>query len=510
MQTEFGGGQGPAASGEGYGARQRVGLALGPLLLALTLVLPAPEGLSDEGWRAAGVAALMAAWWISEALPIPATALVPLALFPLLGVAPIGEAARPYANPLIFLFLGGFMIALAMQRWNLHRRIALAVLGLAGERPAGIVAGFMAATAFLSMWVSNTATTMMMLPIGISVIELIGERERAIAGEAAGANFAVALMLGIAYAASIGGVATLIGTPPNALLAGFMAETYGFDLGFARWMMVGLPLSLVMLPLAWLMLTRLLYPVDRGRIEGSRALLAGERRALGAMSRGEKTVAAVATLTALMWMSRPLIDSALPGLGLSDAGIAIAAALVLFVVPVDLAKGQFALDWETARGLPIGVLILFGGGLSLAAAISATGLAAWIGTGLGGLGGLPVLLVVLAIVAVIVFLTELTSNTATAAAFLPVLAAFAVSLGENPLLFAAPAALAASCAFMLPVATPPNAIVFGSRRVTVPQMARAGIWLNLVAIAAITALAYALLGVALGVAIGEVPGWTSG
>jgi sodium-dependent dicarboxylate transporter 2/3/5 len=444
----------------------------------------------------------MAVWWITEAIPIPATALLPLALFPVLGIGDIRASASHYANPVLYLFMGGFMIAQAMQRWGLHRRLALHILRVMGTRPRNMVGGFMLATAFLSMWVSNTATTVMMLPIGLSVIDLTRR-----ATGAADRHFALTLMLGIAYAASIGGMGTLIGTPPNALLAGFLEETYGVQIGFGQWMTIGVPLVIVMLPLTWLVLTRWIYPVRLADLPGGRETIAREITALGPVSRGETQVGVVFVLTALAWMTRPLLARWVPGL--SDAGIAITGGLLLFLVPVDAKRGRFALDWESAAKLPWGVLVLFGGGLSLASAISRTGLAEWLGNAMSGLGTLPLVLIVVAVTAVLVFLTELTSNTASAATFLPILAAVAVGIGENPLLLVVPAALAASCAFMMPVATPPNAIVYGSGHVTVPQMARAGIVLNLLFIVALPLFALLLAGPVFGAHAGALPGWAT-
>jgi solute carrier family 13 (sodium-dependent dicarboxylate transporter), member 2/3/5 len=494
-------------SGEPGRRRQQVGLVLGPVVLLVLLVLPAPAGMSAAAWGTAAVGILMAIWWISEAIPIPATALVPLALFPPLGVATVEEAAAPYANPIIFLFLGGFLIAQAMQRWGLHRRMALGVIRAVGTKPVPLIGGFMLAAAFLSMWVSNTATAVMMLPIGLSVVEL-AIRGRAGSRVAPGdSNFAIALMLGIAYACSIGGLATLIGTPPNALLAGFMAETYGVEIGFGQWMLVGVPLVAVGLPLTWWMLTRWIYPVRLTEIPGGREAIDREARALGRMSRGERLVGIVFVLTALAWIFRPLLAGRVPGL--TDAGIAITASVLLFLLPIDFRAGDFVLNWEWAKRVPWDVLILFGGGLSLAGAISRSGLADWIGAALGGLAVLPVFLILVIVVVVIVFLTELTSNTATAAAFLPVLASLAIGIGENPLLLAVPAALAASCAFMMPVATPPNAIVYGSSFVTIPQMARAGLVLNLFFIALISGGAYLLVMLFFGVEPATVPAWAS-
>jgi solute carrier family 13 (sodium-dependent dicarboxylate transporter), member 2/3/5 len=488
---------------ERFTPRQWVGLLAGPALLATMLLLPPPAGLEPAGWRTAAVGVLMATWWISEAIPIPATALLPIALFPLLGVGGVGAAAAPYANPVIFLFMGGFMIAQAMQRWGLHRRIALLVILAVGTRPIPLIGGFMIAAAFLSMWVSNTATAVMMLPIGLSVIDLVLRGSGGPARDPADSNFAIALMLGIAYACSIGGLGTLIGTPPNALLAGFMVEAYGVEIGFGRWMLLGVPFVAVGLPLTWIVLTRVVYPVRLREIPGGREVIEREARALGRVGRGERVVGVVFLLTALAWMTRPVIEEWVPGL--SDAGIAIGAALLLFVIPVDVRRGIFALDWEWAKRLPWDVLVLFGGGLSLAAAISRTGLAGWVGASLAGIQGMPILLIIAIVVLVIVFLTELTSNTATAAAFLPLLASLAVGIGENPLILAIPAALAASCAFMMPVATPPNAIVYGSSFVTVPQMARAGIVLNLLFVVLITGLGYLLVMLVFGIPSGAIP-----
>jgi len=488
------------------------GILAGAAVFLTLLLLPPPSGMELAAFRAAAVAALMAIWWITEAIPIAATALLPVALFPLLGVSPIREAAAPYANPLIFLFMGGFLLALGVERWGLHRRMALAILSRAGQRPAALVGGFMVATAFLSMWLSNTATAVLMLPIALSLIHLV-EADGAAAGPAAGSGplsdpFAVSLLLGIAYGATLGGMGTLIGTPPNALLAGFMLEQYGVTIGFAQWMVVGLPLVAILLTAAWVLLTRLLFPVREWKVGGAREVIRQEIAGLGPWNGGEKRVAVVFCLTAAAWIFRPWIDRFVPGL--SDPGIAMLGALSLFVLPVDGRRGVFVLDWAWARRLPWGVLLLFGGGLSLADALSATGLAAWIGEALGVFRSWPTLALLLLVVTVIVFLTELTSNTASAATFLPVMATLALVVGENPLLLAVPVTLGASCAFMMPVATPPNAIVFGSGKVTIPQMARAGFWLNLVGIAVVTALAYSLLLLAFGVEVGVVPEWARG
>ncbi|WP_143529315.1 DASS family sodium-coupled anion symporter [Rubrobacter xylanophilus] len=501
--------------------RAWIGRFLGPLLAVVAyFTLPTgQDGLSQAGVATVSVGILMAVWWITEALPLPATALLPIALFPLLGVVEIGEATAPYANDLIFLFMGGFMLALAMQRWGLHRRIALLTVLAVGTRPVRMIGGFMLATAFISMWVSNTATTVMMLPIGLSVLALVLDREgdapqseeapeggRTRAEELTGpgaSNFATCLMLAIAYAASIGSLSTLIGTPPNLFMAGFLQETYDISIGFGEWMMVGLPLAAVFLVLAWLVLTRLIYPPEIDQISGGRELIRGELRQMGPASRGEKVVLVVFVLTALAWITREPLTNAVGWLGgLDDAGIAIIAAILLFIIPVDWRNGVFTLDWETARQLPWGVLLLFGGGLSLANAVTETGVDEWIGSLITGLQWIPVLLLVVIVAAAILLLTELTSNTATAATFLPIVAGAAIGLDLNPLVFVVPAALAASCAFMMPVATPPNAIVFGSGHITIVQMVRAGIWLNVIGVLLITLAVYTLANWVLGVNLG--------
>ena len=485
--------------------RQRLGFVVGLVLCGGILLLPTPEGLGVAAWRTAAVGSLMAVWWITEALPISATALVPLVLFPLLGIADIDGAAAPYANPLIFLFMGGFLLAQAMQAWRLHRRVALGIVQWVGTRPGSIIIGFILASALLSMWVSNTATALMMLPIGLSIIDLAHDRLKG-RGEELPPHFGLVLILSIAYACNIGGMGTLIGTPPNALLAGFFSESYGVDVGFAQWMIVGLPLVVVAVPLLYVVLLWV-YPIELEELPGGGQIIREEREKLGGLGAAEFRVACVFGLTALLWMTRPLLSGIVPGL--SDAGIAIGAGLVLFLMPAGT-KDRSLLTWEDAEELPWGVLILFGGGLSLASAISDTGLAKWIGQGVGGLSGYPVIVVVLCTVMLIVLLTEITSNTATTAAFLPILGAVAVGFGENPFLLTIPAALGASCAFMLPVATPPNAIVYGSGLLSIPQMSRVGIWLNLLFIVVITAFAYGLLGVAFGVELGTLPDWAVG
>jgi sodium-dependent dicarboxylate transporter 2/3/5 len=468
--------------------RERLGLLIGLTLFVGALLLPAPAGMPDPAWRTAAVAMLMATWWVTEAIPIPATALLPLLLFPLLGPLSMNDAAAPYANPVLYLFMGGFMIAAALERCGLHRRMALVIIRAGGVRPRHLIGAFMLATAFLSMWVSNTATVAMMLPLALSTLAVVN------AGTTSDAprdpQFSVALLLGLAYASSIGGLGTLIGTPPNALLAGFMSETYGVTIGFREWMLLGIPLVMVSLPITWLVLTRWMHPVADREIAGGRQVIRAQMRELGSASRAEWTVGVVTALTAAAWIFRPQLAGVAPAL--SDTGIAVGGALLLFLLPVDRA-GTRALDWESAERLPWGVLVLFGGGLSLAAAIQTSGLAGWIGEALAFVGGWPLLPVLAVVVTVVVFLTELTSNTATAAAFLPVVAALATAIAVDPMLLTVPTAIAASCAFMMPVATPPNAIVYGSGHITITHMVRAGFVLNLIMIVLVTIASVALV-----------------
>jgi sodium-dependent dicarboxylate transporter 2/3/5 len=463
-------------------------------------------GLTPEGRATAAVGALMAVWWLTEAVPLSVTALLPIALLPLVGARSIGEVTAPYADPVIFLFMGGFILGLGMQRWDLHRRIALLTIRLVGTQPTRLIAGFMLATAMMSMWVSNTATVAMMVPVGVSVVHLVFARlgqpfdpESPRGPDAPAANFATALMLGIAYAASIGGVGTLIGTPPNVILRGYIERTYGQEIRFAAWLAVGLPLVVIFLPLAWLYLTRWAFPMRLERIPAGSEMIQDELRSLGRMSHGEWAVFVVFVVTALMWVLRPQII-ALTGLtGLTDEGIAVAAAGALFIIPVNVRERRFAMDWETASRLQWGILILFGGGLSLAGAIQANGVDRFIGRGFETLSGVHPFLIVLAVTIGVIFLTEVTSNTAVTNTLMPVLggAGAAAALGVDPALLLVPAAVAASYAFMLPVATPPNAIVFGSGYVRLAQMVRAGFWLNLVGALLAAVMAYFFAGLLL-------------
>ncbi len=492
------------------GGRHRLqwgGLMAGPVA-AVFIYMLLPEmyrdgqgetiAFSHAGRATAALAVWMAVWWMTEAIEIYATTLLPLAILPLTGATPVRQAAAPYAHELIFLFMGGFIIALAMQRWGLHRRFAFMALRLAGDNPHRIVGCFMGVTALLSMWVSNTATTIMMLPIALSVINLLADEVPSTESQdTSRSHFALCLLLGIAYAASIGGVGTIIGTPPNVFLASYIQTNLDQEISFVRWLGVGLPLVIIFLPLTWLLITRVLYPIRLDRIEGSDALTRDAYRQLGIMSRGEWAVLIIFFCTAIAWISRPYLSSIQMGglqpfAGLSDSVIAMTAALALFIIPVDIKRRVFVVDWKTAAGIPWGLLLLFGGGLSLAAAIRVNGVGEFIGNQVGILAGFPPILLVLFVTTMVIFLTELTSNIATTATLIPILASLAPALDFHPFLLIIPATMAASCAFMLPVATPPNAIVFGSGHVTIQQMMRAGLWLNIAGIVIITGLTYAV------------------
>lgn len=467
----------------GISPRKLAGLFAAAVFAGGCLLANAPEGLSPQGWRVAGVALAMAALWITEAVPVPVTALLPMVLFPLLGISEIKTVAAGYSHPLIFLFLGGFLIALAMEKHGLHVRIALRILRVTGGGRRGLVAGMLVASAAVSMWVSNTATALMMYPIAVSLIESFGEEDRH-RGE-----FQIAVLLAVAYGSSIGGIATLIGTPPNALMAGFLADTYGIRIGFGQWMTFAVPLTLLSLPAVYWILTRVGAKVPDGAAPGAADFLRGRNASLGRPGRAEITVAAVFCCTVVLWICQPFLAKPMPFL--SDTWIAMAGGLVLFFLPGD-APGTAVMDWKTARALPWDVLILFGGGLALASGIESTGLAKFLGGVASHFGAAGIFPLAAILTIIVLFLTELTSNTATAATFLPVAGALAAGAGHNPLLLVIPIGIAASCAFMLPVATPPNAVVFAGGRVPLPRMAFAGLWLNLLFAALILAAVFLL------------------
>jgi len=469
--------------------KRRIGLWLGP---ALSLSLLLFGGLDPLVGRMAAVAILMAVWWITEAIPIPATALLPVALFPLLGIAPGKQTASHYFNSIIFLFLGGFLFAIAMEKWDLHKRIALRIILWLGTGPRRLLLGFMTATWLLSMWISNTATAMMLVPMAGALLCKLEEQY----GADRIAGYGTRLMIGIAYAASIGGTATLIGTPPNLSFARILTITFpdAPEISFASWMVFALPFAVVFLLIAWWLLAPK-FEAKAGAVFEK----------LGPMSREEKSVAALFVLLVLGWTLRKFWVQVLPEPGYIDDGtVAITLALLLFLIP---SRDGRLLEWRDASRIRWGIVLLFGGGFALASGFTSSGLSAWLGEALSFFGDWPPLLLVLIICATITFLTELTSNTATTEMILPVVAALAVAISVHPLLLMIPATLSASCAFMLPVATPPNAIVFGSGRVTMADMVRQGLRLNLIGVVLITLWTYLMAGPLLGIDPSVLPGW---
>uniref|UniRef100_A0A7D6GVN4 SLC13/DASS family transporter n=2 Tax=Natrinema zhouii TaxID=1710539 RepID=A0A7D6GVN4_9EURY len=502
----------PFDVGGTYDLRQRVGFVLGPLLFALIFLSPTPSGLSAAGKAVAAVTAWVAVWWMSEAIPIPATSLLPIVLFPLTGALPVADTTPSYGHPLIFLFMGGFFLAMAMQRWGLHRRIALRTIKAVGTEPSRLILGFMLATAFLSMWVSNSATVMMMVPIALAVIyqtaDLVDETDLEVDTSEGNFSFGIALMLCIAYGASVGGVSTLIGTPPNVLFAGQADALFDQSVSFAEWMLYGVPISAIGLVAVYVYVTRAVSP-EFEELPAGADTIDRELERLGPMVRQEKMVAVVFVGMAAAWIGASLID---PLLGIAppedaDTIVAIGGAMVLFTLPTKTEDGDhtFLLDWTNAVDIPWGVILLFGGGLAIASGFGDTGLAAWIGERLELLGGVPMIVILFAVVVMTIFLTEVTSNTATTAMLMPILAGVAVGIGVHPFGLMIAGATAASFAFMLPVATPPNAIVFGSGYITLPQMAKIGVGLNVIGIVLITLVAVGWLPIAWGIEIGTLP-----
>jgi len=458
---------------------QLVGLGVGILVFLLTLAAE-PFTPTPEAQKVAAVTLLMAIWWVSEATPLAVTALVPLALFPLLGVTSMAGAAAPYADPIIFLFLGGFILGRAMERCGLHKRLGLACVAAVGTTPSRLIAGVLCATAGISMWVSNSATAALMLPVAASVLAFVESKGSGM-DELSRRNLGAGLMLAVAYGANIGGLGTLIGSPPNALMAGYMAREHGIDVSFAQWMVVGLPVAAVMLVIGWAVLCWR-RPM-RVSLEGAVEMLQAERAKAGKLSAAERRVAVIFVITAFAWVLRPLLTNFLPGL--NDTVIAIAAALALFLMPSGKEGGRLA-EHEDLRKLPWDVLILFGGGLSMAAAIGASGLAEYLGSLLTVAKALPSFLLILLVTIAIKFLTELTSNTATAATFLPIGGALAVVIGSDPLIISLTIAMSAGVAFMMPVGTPPNAIAYSTGRIGLRDMMATGIWTNIAAIIVVT------------------------
>ena len=469
---------------------KQFGLVLGPLLFTFTLLFFKPEGLSPEGVAVLATTLWVAIWWILEVVPIAVTAMLPIILFPITGAMELSTTTAAFGHKYVFLYIGGFILAIAIEKWNLHKRIALTVINIIGTSVSKIILGFMIATAFLSMWISNTATTVMMLPIGMAIILQLKDNPKTKEDE--NEIFGKALMLSIAYSASIGGVATLIGTPPNLIFAGILEEQYNVEMTFSKWIIYGLPISIILLFICWKYMTTVAFSFTQKDFPGGKAEIKRLLKNLGKISYEEKTVLIVFCITAFLWMTRSfLISKLIPAI--DDTIIAMASATILFILPTKKRKEKKIINWESAVKLPWGILLLFGGGLALAEGFKTSGLAVWIGAQVTQFDNLPLFALLFVLILAVNFLTEITSNLATTAMLLPVIAPIALILDVHPFTLMVGITVAASCAFMLPVATPPNAIVFGSGYLKIPDMMRTGILMNVISVILITLITYYLL-----------------
>lgn len=480
---------------------KQLGLFLGPFSFILILLFFHPEGLSKEANAVLASTIWIAIWWITEAIPIAVTALLPLVLFPLSGGLDLSTTSSSFGHKYVFLYMGGFIIAITIEKWNLHKRIALNIIHFIGADIRKIILGFMVATAFLSMWISNTATSVMMLPIGLAIVKQLKDNPETIADE--NLLFGKSLMLSIAYSASIGGMATLIGTPPNLVLAGVILDTYGYEITFMQWFMFGLPISIILIFICWKYLTRYAFTFKQVEFPGGKAEISRLKNQLGKISYEEKMIGLVFGATAFCWITRSfLLQKILPDL--DDTIIAIFFAILMFLIP-SKNKREPLLKWNEAVKLPWGIILLFGGGMALAKGFDVSGLAVWVGSQMTSLSGLPIIFLVLILIASVNFLTEITSNLATTAMLLPVLAPMALSIDVHPFVLMVGAAVAASCAFMLPVATPPNAVVFGSGYLRIPDMVKKGLLMNVVSILVLTLFVYFVLPELWGIVINGFP-----
>jgi len=476
---------------------KKIGLILGPAIFITMLIVPAPYGMEVGAWRVAAIALLMATWWITEAVPIAATAMLPIVLYPILQIMGQRAATASYSDPVIYLFMGGFFLAVTMERWNLHRRIALNILRLAGDTPSKLILGFIGATTFLSMWISNTATAVMMVPIGISVVsQVMGGKEGEVPDpkrQKYESNFAKSLVLAIAYTASIGGFITIIGTPTNIIMAGILDRNFDIQVGFAQWMMLSVPISLTLLACMYFLLTKVLFPTGDLKLASGKKIVDEEMEKLGPMSSAEKRVLLVGSFMALNWIFRDVVVSNIDALAMiTDTTVAITGTLLLFLCPAGK-DGERLLNWETAVKIPWSVVLLFGGGLTLASGFEHTGLATWVSGNLTGLTGMHILLFVFIIVLIVNTLTEFMSNTAIATLFIPVMGATAIAMGFHPFTAIVATTITSTFSFMMPVATPPNAIAFGSGYLKISDMAKTGIILNIIAqLVCVIAIVYLL------------------
>ena len=471
---------------------RKIGLYLGPILFILTRFFLELEGLSDQANAVLASTLWIAIWWITEAIPIAATSLLPIILFPLSGALPLADTTSSFGHRFVFLYLGGFILALAIQKWNLHKRIALNIIKVVGTNVQKIILGFMVATAFLSMWISNTATAVMLLPIGIAIIKQMKDLKNT--SEDENLIFGKALMLSIAYSASIGGIATLIGTPPNLVFAGIIQETYNIEISFLKWFQFGLPISILLLAISWVYLTKVAFKFKQNEFNKGKEEINRQLEELGSISYEEKIVLSVFVLTGLAWILRTyLLNKFIPNL--DDSIIALISGISLFLFQANNQEGkkEKIMNWEDAVKLPWGILLLFGGGLAIAQGFQSSGLANWIAENLTQLNDFSLFIILLVLITAVNFLTEITSNLATTAMLLPILAPTAVTLGVHPYILMVGATLAASCAFMLPVATPPNAVVFGSNYLKISDMVRVGILMNIISIIIIFMMVYFIL-----------------
>ena len=470
---------------------KKIGLFLGPLLFILIRLFLNPDGLSDEANAVLASTLWIAVWWITEAIPIAVTSLLPIILFPLSGALPLAETSSSFGHRYVFLYMGGFILALAIEKWNLHKRIALNIIQLIGTDVKKIILGFMLATAFLSMWISNTATAVMMLPIGIAIIKQMKDLKSI--SDQENLMFGKALMLSIAFSASIGGIATLIGTPPNLVFAGIIQELYGIEISFLKWIIFGLPISIILLTISWIYLTRVAFKFSKINFDKGMGEIKKQLTELGEIRYEEKIVLVVFVITGVAWISRTFfLNLFLPSL--DDSMIALMSGISLFLFSTrGKNNDEKIMHWEDAVKLPWGILLLFGGGLAIAAGFQSSGLASWIAENLTQLSGFSLFIILLVVITAVNFLTEITSNLATTAMLLPILAPTALMLGVHPYILMVGATLAASCAFMLPVATPPNAVVFGSNYLKISDMVRVGILMNIISIIIIFIMVYFFL-----------------
>ncbi|KAA1244385.1 DASS family sodium-coupled anion symporter [Aquimarina sp. RZ0] len=462
-----------------YPLIKKIGLLAGPILFLGLINLPfiLVSGIAD---KVISVAVWMIVWWITEAVSISVTALIPLILFPMLGVLDLKTVTQSYGSPIVFLFFGGFVMALALEKVNLHKRIALSIIRITGTSPDRVILGFMIATAFMSMWISNTACTVVMLPIALSVIDLLVDAKNGFTKN--DRNFALSIMLGIAFSANVGGVATIIGTPPNSVLVGFLENEYQIEISFLNWMLLAFPFSILMIAVIYFVIVKWIYPNHIRNFTASKDVIHDELKKLGKISAIERRVLIIFSLVIFMWISRTTINGFFPDLKLSDTGISMLGAFALFVIPFRLSKGEFPLLWKDTQKLPWGILILFGGGLALASGLSHAGLIELVANTIAANQGLSITIVTLLLIIFMLFMTELMSNVALVAIFVPVVAGIAIGLDIPILHMLIPVTMAASCAFMLPMATPPNAIVFASGYVKVSEMVKVGVILNIISV----------------------------